>query len=75
MNAICPGWVDTPFNDGFWDHQADPARALVELEATIPLGRQAVPEEIVGSVLYLLGDAASYVTGQALVIDGGYTAV
>lgn len=75
VNAICPGWVDTPFNDGFWDHQADPARALAELEATIPLGRQAVPEEIVGSVLYLLGDAASYVTGQALVIDGGYTAV
>lgn len=75
VNAICPGWVDTPFNDGFWLHQEDPALALAQLKKTIPLGRQAKPEEIAGSVLYLLSDAASYVTGQALVIDGGHTAV
>lgn len=75
VNAILPGWVDTPFNDGFWGHQADPASALDALEATIPLRHQAAPEEIAGSVLYLLSDVASYVTGQALVVDGGYTAV
>lgn len=75
VNAICPGWVDTPFNDGFWNHQADPQQALSSLEASIPLGRQAAPEEIVGSVLYLMSDAANYVTGHSLVIDGGYTAV
>lgn len=75
VNAVCPGWVDTPFNDGFWNHQGDPEQALAALEASIPLGHQAVPEEIVGSVLYLMSEAASYVTGQALVVDGGYTAV
>ena len=75
VNAICPGWVDTPFNDGFWGHQDDAAEALAELERSIPLGRQAKPDEIVGSVLFLMSDAASYITGQALVIDGGYTAV
>lgn len=75
VNAICPGWVDTPFNDGFWGHQDNADAALAELERSIPLGRQAQPEEIVGSVLFLMSGAASYVTGQALVIDGGYTAV
>lgn len=75
VNAICPGWVDTPFNDGFWGHQSDAAQALVELERSIPLGRQAKPADVVGSVLFLMSTAASYVTGQALVIDGGYTAV
>lgn len=75
VNAICPGWVDTPFNDGFWGHQSDAGQALAELERSIPLGRQAQPDDVVGSVLFLMSDAASYVTGQALVIDGGYTAV
>lgn len=75
VNAICPGWVDTAFNDGFWGHQSDAKQALAELERAIPLGRQAQPSEIVGSVLFLLSDAASYITGQSLVIDGGYTAV
>jgi len=75
VNALCPGWVDTRFNDTFWGHQDDPGGALAALEAGIPLRRQAHPREIVGTVLYLLSDAASYVTGHALVIDGGYTAV
>lgn len=75
VNAICPGWVDTPFNAGFWGHQDDPVEALRELEESIPLRRQAEPREIVGSVLFLASAESAYVTGQALVIDGGYTAV
>ncbi|MGF2949280.1 SDR family NAD(P)-dependent oxidoreductase [Microbacterium alcoholitolerans] len=75
VNAICPGWVDTPFNDGFWGHQHDAGEALAKLERSIPLGRQARPDDIVGSVLFLMSEAASYITGQSLVIDGGYTAV
>jgi dihydroanticapsin dehydrogenase len=75
VNAVCPGWVDTPFNDGFWAHQADPETALHNLEAQIPLRRQAIPEEITGLLLFLASPASAYVTGQALVIDGGYTAV
>ena len=75
VNAVCPGWIDTPFNDAFWGHQDDPAAALARLEAAIPLRRQGVPEDVVGSVLFLASPAAAYVTGHALVVDGGYSAV
>jgi len=75
VNTICPGWVDTPFNDAFWQHQDDPAAALHALTSSIPLRRQAVPEDIVGLVLFLASAASDYITGQSLVIDGGYTAV
>jgi NAD(P)-dependent dehydrogenase (short-subunit alcohol dehydrogenase family) len=75
VNTVCPGWVDTPFNDAFWQHQQDPGAALDALTASIPLRRQAVPEDIVGLVLFLASPASDYITGQSLVIDGGYTAV
>ena len=75
VNALCPGWVDTPFNSAFWGHQEDPARALDELTAQIPLRRQADPVEMTGLLLFLASTASSYITGQALVVDGGYTSV
>ena len=75
VNALCPGWVQTPFNDSFWEHQADPVAAQTALTAQIPLRRQADPADIAGPVLFLASPAARYVTGQALVVDGGYTAV
>lgn len=75
VNAICPGWVDTPFNDAFWAHQADPAAALTALNLQIPLRRQADSEDLTGLLLFLVSDASAYITGQALVVDGGYTAV
>jgi dihydroanticapsin dehydrogenase len=75
VNAVCPGWVDTPFNDSFWEHQEDPAHALEALTAQIPLRRQAAPDEVTGLLLFLASAASAYITGQALVIDGGYTAV
>ncbi len=75
VNALCPGWVDTPFNDEFWSHQDDPGAALAALTASIPLRRQARPEDLVGTFLFLSSSASAYVTGQALVVDGGYTAV
>ena len=75
VNAVCPGWIDTPFNDAFWGHQDDPEAALARLEASIPLRRQGVPEDVAGSVLFLASADASYITGQALVVDGGYSAV
>ena len=75
VNAICPGWIDTAFNDAFWHHQADPDTARTALEASIPLRRQGTPEDVVGTVLHLASEASAYVTGQAIVVDGGYTAV
>jgi NAD(P)-dependent dehydrogenase (short-subunit alcohol dehydrogenase family) len=75
VNAVLPGWIDTPFNDSFWGHQDDPEAAAAALVAGIPLGRQGTPEDVVGLVLFLASAASAYVTGQALVVDGGYTAV
>lgn len=75
VNAVCPGWVDTPFNDGFWSHQPDPDAALASLVHDIPLRRQGVPDDITGTILFLASEGSDYVTGQALVVDGGYTAV
>ncbi|AZI56904.1 SDR family oxidoreductase [Nakamurella antarctica] len=75
VNALCPGWIDTAFNDAFWGHQADPAAALSALTAQIPLGRQAEAADVTGLLLFLASPGSAYITGQPLVIDGGYTAV
>lgn len=75
VNAVCPGWVDTPFNRPFWAQQADPEAALARLTESIPARRQAEPSDLTGLLLLLASEASSYLTGQALVVDGGYTAV
>lgn len=69
VNCICPGWVDTPFNDPYWAHAG--AGAAEEVVRRIPLRRQSKPEEIAPTVVFLAGDGARYITGHALVIDGG----
>lgn len=71
VNAVAPGPTLTPGNAAWF------TRPEVEADhaARIPLGRVAQPEEIVGAILYLLGDDASYTTGTTLVVDGGYTIV
>ena len=75
VNCICPGWIDTPFNDTFWHHQDDPDAALRSLVTSIPMRRQGAPEDVAGTVLFLASPASSYITGQALVVDGGYLSV
>ena len=75
VNSILPGWIDTPFNDTYWSHQADPDAARTALESSIPLKRQGVPDEVTGAVLFLASSQSSYITGQSIVIDGGFTAV
>jgi NAD(P)-dependent dehydrogenase (short-subunit alcohol dehydrogenase family) len=75
-NAICPGTVQTPFVEGylarhFAGHE-DKARR--ELHARQPIGRMGRPDEIAHAALYLASDEAAFVTGTALVIDGGWTA-
>ncbi len=71
VNAVAPGVVETPLTEPI---QRNPAwfRAYAERSA---LGRWAKPEEIAGAIVYLASDAASYVTGSVLVVDGGWTAV
>jgi NAD(P)-dependent dehydrogenase (short-subunit alcohol dehydrogenase family) len=75
VNAVCPGWIDTPFNDPLWNEAADRAAAERGVMTTVPLRRQGRPAEVVSAMLYLASPAASYITGQNLVIDGGLLAV
>ena len=71
VNSISPGYVETALTAR---SRAMPERLDVWLQST-PMGRLGRPEEIAGAVLYLVSDAASFVTGADLSIDGGYTAV
>lgn len=70
INAVCPGIIDTPMvarMDGTEKKEMD------DLMREIPMGRLAKPEEVAQVVLFLCSDAASYMVGQAVAVDGGYT--
>jgi NAD(P)-dependent dehydrogenase (short-subunit alcohol dehydrogenase family) len=75
-NAICPGTVHTPFVEGYLKRNFPGQEEAVRqtLHARQPLGRMGLPEEIASAALYLASDEAAFVTGSALVIDGGWTA-
>lgn len=70
VNALCPGWTATELNRTLWE---DPA-ASKALTDQIPLGRWARAEEMIGAAVFLASDASSYLTGHALLVDGGLTA-
>ena len=70
VNALCPGWTRTDLNPSLW---ADDALAA-HMVSTTGLKRWADAEEMVGPTLFLASDASSFVTGQALAVDGGETA-
>jgi 2-keto-3-deoxy-L-fuconate dehydrogenase len=71
VNCVCPGRVETPFVTARLKEYPDPEKAYREMAATQALGRMGKPEEIAASVLYLASDEAAFVTGSALIIDGG----
>ncbi len=70
VNAIGPTYTETNLTRGF----ADDPETRLRLIAEIPLGRLGTPEDLVGAAVYLCSDAARFVTGQTLFIDGGRTA-
>jgi NAD(P)-dependent dehydrogenase (short-subunit alcohol dehydrogenase family) len=69
VNAICPGLIWTPMADQMVTAGQGPA--LEAMKGTIPMGRHGRPEEIADTVLWLCSQAASYVTGQSISVDGG----
>lgn len=69
-NALCPGFVDTPFNDGFQQQMGGRAALETYVARSIPMGRWASVDEIAASIVYLASDQSGFMTGHALVIDG-----
>lgn len=69
-NALCPGFVDTVFNQGFERQMGGRAALERYVGAAIPMGRWGSPDEIADSIVYLASDRSSFMTGHALVIDG-----
>ena len=67
VNAVCPGYIDTPLLNHLTEKVKDDLRKLH------PLGRLGSPEEVANVVLFLASDQASFVNGTSLLVDGGYT--
>ena len=73
VNALCPGWVDTPFNDPFIRQVGGRDAIEAYIKAKVPMGRWADVGEIAEPILFLVSERSSYITGQVLVCDGGET--
>ena len=71
VNAVCPGYIETPLIEGVFDQVEGYKETL---ESRHPLGRLGQPDEIASAVLWLSSDAASFVTGHNMTVDGGYVA-
>lgn len=72
VNAVCPNEVDTPMlRTGFSLRGFDPETAIADLDKSVPLGRVAQPEDIADVVLFLASDAARYMCGALVEVNGG----
>ena len=70
VNTLAPGWVDTDLTHGLLEHEVHSKRLLDHT----PMGRFATAGDMVGAAVFLASDASAYMTGQSLLIDGGWTA-
>lgn len=72
VNAVCPNEVNTPMiRSGFAQRGLDPDTAIAELNASVPLGRIAEPEDIADVVVFLVSDDARYICGSLIEVNGG----
>jgi dihydroanticapsin dehydrogenase len=74
VNVICPGWIDTPFNDPVIARAGGAEGVSPPIDTIIPLGRQGHPDEVADVVVFLASDASRLMTGSVVVADGGLTA-
>ncbi len=71
FNALCPGFIDTPFNRGFEVQMGGRDNLEAYIAGEIPMGRFGTVDEIADSIVFLASDRSSFMTGHALVVDGG----
>lgn len=74
VNAICPGYIDTPLMDAWLGALADPEATMRQVLSFHPLGRIGTPRDVAEAALFLASDAASFISGTYLVVDGAMTA-
>lgn len=75
INAVCPGFIRTPMVERFVEQASrENPRLIEQVTALHPLGRLGTPEEVAEVVVWLCSDAASFVTGHTMTVDGGYVA-
>ena len=73
VNAVCPGYIDTPMWDEWLRTAEDPETLARETAALHPLGRRGLPQDVAEAVAYLAGPQSNWITGTHLVVDGGLT--
>lgn len=71
INSLCPGFIDTPFNAGFEVQMGGRAELERYIAETIPMGRWGTTAEIADAIVFLASDMSTFMTGHALVVDGG----
>ena len=74
VNSVCPGYIDTPIMERVLQAMPNPKKARADLVARMPLGRMGSPADIAAGILFLASDAAAYISGTELTIDGAVTA-
>ena len=73
VHAICPGYIDAGLAAGYFEAQKDPARARAEAGSLHALGRIGQPSEIARAAVFLASEDASFMTGSAMIVDGGFS--